>query len=57
MRRVVYREVGGTRRPSSKKSSSRKAAATAGGTGFGRLLSQLFSASGTLQRSRPRARR
>lgn len=55
MRRVVHREIGGSkRRRRATTSSKRFSAASAGGVGFGRLLSQLFSASSSLERSRSR---
>jgi hypothetical protein len=57
MRRVVHREIGGSKRRRRATGSSRRVSASASGTGFGRLLSQLFSASSTLERSRSRVGR
>lgn len=53
MRRVVHRSVGGKRRSS----TARRVTAPTGGTGFGRLLAQLFSAADSLERSRTRVGR
>jgi hypothetical protein len=53
MRRVVHREIGGSKRGRSK-TSGRTVVKGSSGQGFGRLLSQLLGASSTLERSRTR---